>query len=196
MLQNRFPVLIDACVLVGAMKRNILLSFAAAGLFRVRWTKELLDEVEKAVREIMEANEDPLSLRKAQRCRAAMEKAFPEARVKNYNKFLSSVTDLPDPDDWHVLAAALKAQVVLIVTENISHFPAEVLDQFNIEAMTSDQFIASTIDLNPENAVAALRELRQRLRNPAFGQSGFLQRMRDIGLQETSTLLEPHKDNL
>ncbi len=41
---DRFTALIDACVLAGALRRNILLSLAEAGLFRPRWSARILDE--------------------------------------------------------------------------------------------------------------------------------------------------------
>lgn len=52
MFANRFTALIDACVLAGALKRNLILSLAAAEFFRIRWSTRILDETETAIREI------------------------------------------------------------------------------------------------------------------------------------------------
>ncbi len=41
---DRFTALIDACVLGGALRRNMLLSLADVGLFRPRWSSHILDE--------------------------------------------------------------------------------------------------------------------------------------------------------
>ncbi|MEL6340910.1 MAG: PIN domain-containing protein [Myxococcota bacterium] len=46
---DRFTVLLDANVLVGALKRNMLLSLAEVGLFRPRWSASILEEVERAL---------------------------------------------------------------------------------------------------------------------------------------------------
>ncbi|MCY4461034.1 MAG: hypothetical protein OXC26_11680 [Albidovulum sp.] len=40
---NRFTAVLDACVLGGVLKRNMLLSLAEAGLFRPRWSNRILD---------------------------------------------------------------------------------------------------------------------------------------------------------
>ena len=44
---NRYAAIIDACVLGGGLKRNIILSLAEAGLFRPYWSARILDETER-----------------------------------------------------------------------------------------------------------------------------------------------------
>lgn len=73
-----------------------------------------------------------------------MERAFEDATVVDFDGYLPSCSGLPDPDDAHVVAAALKTQAALIVTENLNDFPAAVLESLNLEAK-ADAFIADTI---------------------------------------------------
>lgn len=47
---DRFTALLDACVLGGALRRNMLLSLAEAGLFRPRWSSRILDECHLALK--------------------------------------------------------------------------------------------------------------------------------------------------
>jgi predicted nucleic acid-binding protein len=46
-----------------------------------------------------------------------------------YEEQISEVT-LPDPNDRHVVAAAITAKAPLILTWNLRHFPAQELRRF------------------------------------------------------------------
>ena len=92
---NRYSALIDACVLGGALKRNIILSLAEAGLFRPRWSERILDETEKAIAQISKGTSNTA------RQRAAIEKAFPEALVLPADPSINVSGLLPDADDEH-----------------------------------------------------------------------------------------------
>lgn len=79
---DRFTALLDACVLGGALRRNMLLSLAEAGLFRPRWSSRVLDETQKAISQITKGETD------GARQRAAIKAAFPESLVTGYEIFL------------------------------------------------------------------------------------------------------------
>lgn len=64
-----------------------------------------------------------------------MNAAVPGALVGGYETLVEALK-LPDPDDRHVLAAAITAGAVVIVTSNLNDFPAETLQPFGIEAKT------------------------------------------------------------
>ena len=55
---------------------------------------------------------------------------------------LIEALELPDPDDRHVLAAAIKARAQLIVTHNLKDFPEERLAPWNVEAVSPDAFVS------------------------------------------------------
>jgi predicted nucleic acid-binding protein len=120
---NRYTAFADACSLVGALKRNLLLTLAEAEFFRLRWSKEVLDETERAIAGIFEKKGvvDPAG--QAAKQRARMEEAFEESMVFDFDKLLSVCGDLPDPNDAHVIAAALKTHAATIITDNLKHFP-------------------------------------------------------------------------
>ncbi len=112
---NRYAAIIDACVLGGGLKRNIILSLAEAGLFRPYWSERILDETEKAILAISKGTADP------GRQRRAIERAFPEAIVPQMDR-ADLVGALPDPDDEHVLASAIAARCDTLVTDNLKDF--------------------------------------------------------------------------
>src|SRR4051812_24356614 len=114
----RPPVAVyDACVLYPFHLRNILLQCAVDGLVEARWTDEIHSEW---IRNLT-AN-SPLTIERLEATRDIMKSVLPEADVANYRDLISKL-QLPDPDDRHVLAAAIAGKASIIVTWNLKHFP-------------------------------------------------------------------------
>ena len=189
---NRFTAFVDACTLASVLRRNLLLSLAEAEFFRVRWSAKVLDETEKAIEKTAIGRGLADAAERANRARKAMEEAFEEATVAEYDGFLAVCRGLPDPNDAHVVAAALKTQAATIVTENLSDFPTEILSKLGLEVRCADHFIADTIALDTGRAVAAVRQMRLRFKNPAKKPSDLLLDMEANGLTETVDILKPH----
>lgn len=192
MFANRYTAFIDACTLASTLKRNLLLSLAEAEFFRVRWSEKVLNETEAAIAKILVGKDAPDPSERAARARRAMEDAFEEALVAEYELFLPACIGLPDPNDAHVVAAALKTQAATIVTENLSDFPEKHLLSLNLEAKSADAFIADTIALDPGKAVAAIRKMRERFKRPEKTADVLLLDMEAAGLTQTVDVLRPH----
>jgi predicted nucleic acid-binding protein len=195
---NRYTAFIDACTLASALRRNLLLTLAEAEFFRVRWSLQVLDETQQAIEKILAVKGYGADGAKdrATRARQAMEMAFEEAIVEDFQDLLCACEELPDPGDVHVLAAALKTQAATIVTENLKDFPEHVLAPLNIEARSADAFIADTIALDPGRAVAAIRTMRLRLKRPEKTAEILLMDMDAAGLTETVDVLRPYVGSL
>ncbi|PVM86831.1 PIN domain-containing protein [Caulobacter radicis] len=196
MFANRFTALVDACCLAGALKRNLLLTLAEAEFFRLRWSATVLDETERAIAAILSAKGVTDAVERARRARRVMQAAFEEADVGDYQALLPACSHLPDPDDAHVLAAALKTQAAIIVTDNLKDFPSAVLSPLNLEARSADDFIADTIALDTGRAVAAIRRMRERLRRPEKTAEILLLDMEAEGLTESVDILRAHVASL
>ena len=69
------------------------------------------------------------AVERAARARRAMERAFEDAAVTGYEGIMGGLKDLPDPDDAHVIAAAVKTRASVIVTDNVKHFPKRRLSR-------------------------------------------------------------------
>ena len=121
-----------------------------------------------------------------------MERAFADAAVEGYENLIPSFVNLPDPDDAHVVAAALKTRASIIVTENIKDFPNKILMPINIEAKTSDEFLADTIDLDHGRAIPAIKKMRDRFKNPEKTAEALLLDMEAAGLIQTVDALRGH----
>ena len=192
MFANRFTAFVDACVLAGTLKRNLLLTLAEAEFFRLRWSIQVLNETEAAIGKILRGKGVADAPARAARARSAMEAAFEEATVGDFDEFLPACRHLPDQDDAHVVAAALKTQAATIVTDNLKHFPEERLAELGLEVRSADAFIADTIALDPGRAVAAIRRMRERLKRPDKSASALLLDMEAEGLVETVDMLRPY----
>lgn len=192
MFANRFTALLDACSLAGALRRNLLLTLAEADFFRARWSEEILQETQKAITRILADKGDAEAQAKAAKSVAAMQTAFEDALVGDYDAMMESVEGIPDPGDRHVIAAAIKTDAAIIVTENLKHFPSKLLVSFGIEAKSADAFIADTIDLDAGRAIAAIRGMRERFKKPALTPEALLLKMETDGLLETCDLLREH----
>lgn len=196
MFANRFTAFVDACTLAGALKRNMLLTLAEAEFFRIRWSEPVLTETQRAIEKMLASKGVADAVDRAARARRSMENAFEDALVSDFDKFLRVCDDLPDPNDAHVVAAALKTQAATIVTDNLKHFPAACLSPLNVEARSADAFIADTISLDPGRAVAALRRMRLRFKKPAKTAEILLLDMEAVGLIETVDILRSHAQSL
>jgi hypothetical protein len=135
------------------------------------------------------ANRADLKAPQLQRTATMMNLAFPDADVEDYEVFIPTLT-LPDPDDRHVLAAALRSQADVIVTANLKDFPVPYLRTFDIEVQHPDEFIGNLIDLNPAKALEAFRQQVARLKNPPITAAQVLDNLRKSNLPATAARLE------
>jgi hypothetical protein len=126
--------------------------FAHHDLYTPKWSKHIFDEWI----EVMKSKGMPENDRN-KRISIANE-AFPDALVENYEPLIHTLT-LPDDKDRHVLAAAIKINANLIVTNNLKAFPADYLASFGLSAKDADDFLTDIIDLDHETSVKAFRRL-------------------------------------
>ena len=186
---DRFTAVLDANVIAGGLSRNILLSLAEAGFYRPRWSNDILDEFQRF---FVKQYADEVT---AARQRANMETAFPEASVDDYNGLVDAL-ELPDPDDRHVLACAIKPKADVIVTENLKDFPKAALEPHELTAVGLDDFIADILDMAGAEAIAALRQMRERFQNPAIDAEDLILRIEKLGLTQTANILSEYQDLL
>jgi len=196
MFANRYTALIDACVLVSAPRRDLLLTLAEAEFFRLRWSRNIISETQSALRRIFAERDFQDHDARAARAVTAMQAAFPEALVDDQEGLEPLTFGLPDANDEHVLSAAVQTQAQAIVTDNLADFPAAILSPLNIEARTTDDFIADTIALDEGKAVAAIRSMRVRLRRPEMSPQDFLKSLETHRLFVTASILSNHADSI
>jgi predicted nucleic acid-binding protein len=178
----RFTVVLDTNVIYPVIIRDLLFWFAYYDLYTPKWSEHIFDEWKKVMKE-KGVSEEEASKR--------IEKAniaFPDALVKNYKGLINHL-ELPDEDDRHVLAAAIKTNANLIVTNNIKDFPEAYLQSFSLSAKTADDFLTDIIDLNQEQALAAFKEMVLNKKNPKMDEFEVLNQLRKAGLKDTADYL-------
>jgi predicted nucleic acid-binding protein len=180
----KFIAVLDACVIYPAPMRDLLLNLADVHLYTPKWTDQIHEEW---TRNLLK-NRNDLQSDHLQRVVTQMNRAFPDANVIKYERLMGSVR-LPDPDDCHVLAAAIRCDADVIVTTNLKDFPAHFLHEFDIEAQHPDQFISILIDLDSEKAIHAFRNQVERLKNPPLTPDKVLDNLNKAGLVATCTQL-------
>jgi predicted nucleic acid-binding protein len=148
-----YVALLDAACLVPAVLTDTLLRLAENGLYRPLWSPRILGEVRSALTRV----HPELRPAAAAERLAAMDRAFPGASVDpDAWQPLVAGLELPDPDDRHVLAAAVAGGADGIVTPNLKDFPAERLAQHGLEAASPDEFLLDHLDISPARVLAAL----------------------------------------
>ena len=172
-----FVVIYDACVLYPAPLRDLLLRVARTGLVRARWSEAILDE---CFRNILETRPE-LKPESLERTRSLMNRAVADCVVEGYEGLVDGLV-LPDPNDRHVLAAAIRAGAQMIVTFNLKDFPDDVLAAYGIEAKHPDEFLIDQIGLAPGALVRVIIEQCQALKNPPRSVADVLDTLRDCGL--------------
>jgi len=156
-----FTALYDSCVLYPAPLRDLLVRLGGTGLFRARWTNQIHDEW---IRNLLE-NRTDLSRERLERTRDLMNDHIFDSLVTDYEDLIPSLT-LPDPDDRHVVAAAIRGRADVIVTFNLKDFPASILSHYSIDVQHPDVFLRHLLDLDGGLICATIRQQRLDLRKP------------------------------
>lgn len=177
-------VIYDSCVLYPAPLRDLLVRLALTGLFRAHWTDAIHDEW---IRNLLEDRPD-LSAAQLDRTRQLMNAAVRDCLVTGYEGRIENLT-LPDPDDRHVLAAAIKAQAQVIVTYNLRDFPASTLQTYGIEAVHPDDFMLRLIGLDPLVVRETVETHHQSLKNPPKTPAEYLATLSHQSLPKTAAAL-------
>lgn len=149
---------LDANVLYGDLLRNLLLRLAAEKVCVVYWSEEVQREWKRHL--VMDAGYSEAVIERTQQ---RMEAAFPTAEVTDYEALIPQLR-LPDPDDRHVLAAALKAEADVLVTFNLKDFPSSA--SANLTVQHPDEIIQHLFLTNPEGCQIVLNKLVASLKNP------------------------------
>jgi predicted nucleic acid-binding protein len=177
---SNFTAVYDACVLYPAPLRDLLMELALTDSFRARWSEEIHQEwIRNVLKKRPDLNESQLI-----RTKAFMDANVRDALVTDFDSLIPSLK-LPDKNDRHVLAAAIRCSAGVIVTFNLKDFPSDYLSTFGVEAQHPDEFILYLLDLYPVQVCSAAEKVRQRLRNPVMNPEKYLENLLRQSLPQT-----------
>jgi predicted nucleic acid-binding protein len=178
----RFTCVLDTNVIFPLWTRDLLLWFAFHDLYTPKWSNHIFDEWV----EVMHRKSVPVD--EAKKRSEKLNAAFPDALVRNYEPLIKTL-ELPDEKDRHVLAAAIKTNANLIVTNNLKDFPPDYLASFGLSAKCPDDFFTDIIDLNHEISIRAFKDLVFNKRKPPLDEYQVLDIFRKNGLKDTASYL-------
>jgi predicted nucleic acid-binding protein len=181
---KRRGAVLDACVLHPAPLRDLLLRLAMTELYRARWSEAIHDEW---MRSILQRRPD-ITVERLERTRRLMDASVPDSLVAladRHQPQRSMSRGLPDPDDEHVLAAAVHGGAEVIVTYNLDDFPAAVLQPHGVTAEHPDTFLCGLLRLSPLDFIDTVRKQQGALRNPPRTMDELLVTLDDLGLSQT-----------
>ncbi len=184
----RFTVVLDACVLYPAPLRDLLMELAVRDMFFAKWTAEIHEEWISAI-----VAERPDLAKPLKRTRELMDSHVRDCLVTNYETLIDSL-HLPDPDDRHVLAAAIRCGADMIVTKNLKDFPSSELSKYDIEAQHPDEFLVNQFGLAQPKFLAAVKQHRARLRNPPKSAPDYLDTLLAQELPKTESILREYAE--
>jgi hypothetical protein len=149
-----------------------------------RWTEAIHEEWMRSVQK----RYPDITRQQVERIRDLMDAYAPDCIVNNYEDLIPGLT-LPDPDDRHVLAAAIRADANVIVTFNLADFPPEVLAKYDIEALHPDDLVDRLLELDSEAVCGAVKLDRQSLKKPPKSVDEYLADLERQGLLRTVAML-------
>ncbi|MBY4839735.1 PIN domain-containing protein [Pantoea sp. DY-15] len=185
MNHSPYAVVLDACVLYPSILRDVLLRLGLTGLYQPKWTATIQDEWKRNLR----TNRPDIAEDQLARTQTLMNKALPDAMVSGFEPLISGIT-LPDSNDCHVVAAAIRCKAEVIVTMNLKDFPRKLMAEFEIEALHPDEFIMDLFDLNQALVLKAVNAQRASFRQPAMGVTVYLDSLLRQGLPMTVSALD------
>ncbi len=157
-MSARFRVFLDACVLYPQTLRDVLLTAAESGLYYPLWSDDVLDEVERNL-----IKNRSLTPQQIAHLREQMNGAFPDSTVTGYAPLVASMTN--HEGDRHVLAAAVRGNAEVIVTENLRHFPVAGCSPYEIRPCSADDFLCDLLSVGHEQVCDVLRIIERDRRN-------------------------------
>lgn len=170
-------VVYDACVLYPNALRDFLIRVAQEGMVSAHWTERILDEVFRNL-----SKNRPELADRLPRLRKLMCDAVLDWEITDYESLLESLA-LPDPNDRHVLAAAIQRSAQVIVTFNLSDFPEEALRPHHITALHPDAFALELLAQAPGEVQEVLRLQAAPTKNPALTVNQVLGSLERCGLK-------------
>ncbi|TQV70748.1 PIN domain-containing protein [Exilibacterium tricleocarpae] len=180
----KFSVVYDANVLYPAPLRDLLMRLALTDLFKAHWTDAIHEEwIAALLRQGKHTRE------KLEHVKALTDAHIRDAKVYGYEDLIDSF-NLPDPDDHHVLAAAIRCSADAIVTFNKKDFPEGTLSPYSIDIIHPDDFIYYQIDMAPAICCKAIRAQRLALKNPVIAVDDFLGTLQKQQLPQTVSKLK------
>jgi len=150
-MQADYPVLLDACVLVNQPVVDLLLRLSEEPrLLLPKWSDLILVEVERTLFSWKHWQQNQMVAKFINVLRSE----FPEALLTSYEDLIPLMEN--NEKDRHVLAAAVKGKIELIVTFNVKDFPPKSCEKWGVEAQHPQDYLITMFLLKPNRVIQSL----------------------------------------
>ncbi len=143
-------VVLDTCVLISTVLKNLLLRLAQTGMFQPIWADYIGQEWRRNAARIWDVADTQI-LQEWQQ----MQLAFPQANMGVVSEFEAGLFK-SDVKDWHVIAAGRAALSVYpersacVLTRNLRDFNRSELREHGLSLFSPDDFLILCYEQNPE----------------------------------------------
>jgi len=180
--------LLDTCVLLSSLGRDLLLSIAVENVYVPYWSDAILAELGAVIRRTFAAaGRDADAAGYADHLLREMNRAFPDASVPQRYEALVGTFGLPDPDDEHVVTAAVVCGATTIVSDNVKDIPVDRLPD-HIHVLPAREFINGAVGARRAAVRRAIGNMAQRHRIGAVEMIGLLEKKQWLGHDAADTL--------
>ena len=150
-----FKVLMDACVLANFGVCDLYLRLSEKPrLILPKWTEQILEEVYFTHTEKL-----GWDYYLADSFQNALREAFPESVITGYEDLIPVMTN--HEKDRHVLAAAVRDKLDIIITFNLKDFKPEHLDKWGIKAIHPQDYLLTLYSMNSGIVLNKLSDIAQ-----------------------------------
>lgn len=188
-MMNKPNVVYDACVLYPAPLRDLLMHLAITDLYYAKWSNQIHEEW---ITSVLSQRKD-LNRIQLDRTKKLMNENVLDSLVENFEHLIPGLK-LPDKNDNHVLAVAIKSSASVIVTYNLKDFPSEYLLSHNVEAQHPDDFISQWLLSHSEIIFPTIKKIRSSLKNPPKNATEYLDILERQSLPKTVMMIRDFID--
>jgi predicted nucleic acid-binding protein len=181
--------LLDTNVLIPFYSKDYFMELGSRGL-PVHWSRSIEAEFRRVWARLFPGRSD-----NAGDILELMRAVVPDWRAPVSRKVIHAL-QLPDPNDRHVVAAAIGIGATIIVTRNIRDFPREALAPYGMQARTPDHVLCDLFHDDPQLVIAAGTAMRGRLTRPPQTSEQWLEGLAAGHLGRLAALLQVHKAEL
>ena len=155
-------VLLDTCVLIPSPIRSILLQLAQKKLFFPLWSDKIIEEW------VYFSSKNTSALADRIRIEILLMKAEWSESLVICDPILINKLYLPDENDRHVLASAIKGKAQVLLTNNLKDFPSRTLITYGIIPQSADSFLLELFNKSPKNVELVIQNVFELSKNNNF----------------------------
>lgn len=151
-----YKVLLDACVLANFGVCDLYLRLSESPrMLLPKWSQQILNETHRT-----HTKKLGWTAEVADAFQQALKESFPEAMITGFDHLIKLMEN--DKKDRHVLAAAVREKLDLIITFNLKDFKEEHISSWGIRAVHPQDYLLTLYSMNPALVVKRISQIAKK----------------------------------